>query len=99
MMVDPSRERGKREEHYREMAPRRRDARPAVRALMEERGERALVVRAPTMLSPHDFWSMKGYDACVVPREGEPVLICSRGSRRRDEAAPPGSQDVRYVRG
>ena len=44
-----------------------------VRALMGERGLDALVVRAPDdVLYLTNFWSMKGYDACVFPREASP---------------------------
>ena len=57
-----------------------------VRALMAERGVDALVVRAPdAILYLTNFWGMKGYDACVFPREGEPVLICLEASA--DDAA------------
>ena len=48
-----------------------------VRALMAEHELDALVVRAPdNVLYLTNFWGMKGYDAFVFPREGEPVLIC-----------------------
>ena len=48
-----------------------------VRALMAERGLDALVVRAPdNVLYLTNFWGMKGFDACVFPREGEPTLVC-----------------------
>jgi Xaa-Pro aminopeptidase len=48
-----------------------------VRALMERDGLDALVVRAPdNVLYLTNFWGMKGYDAAVFPREGDPVLIC-----------------------
>ena len=41
----------------------------------------ALVVRAPdNVLYLTNFWGMKGYDAVVFPREGEPVLICLEAS-------------------
>ena len=41
----------------------------------------ALVVRAPdNVLYLSNFWAMKGYDAVVFPREGEPVLICLEAS-------------------
>jgi Xaa-Pro aminopeptidase len=57
-----------------------------VRALMAERELDALVVRAPdAVLYLTNFWGMKGYDACVFPREGEPVLICLEASA--DDAA------------
>ena len=46
-----------------------------VRALMAEEGLDALVVRAPdNVLYLTNFWGMKGYDAVVFPREGEPTL-------------------------
>ena len=66
-----------------------------VRALMRERGLDALVVRAPdNVLYLTNFWGMKGYDAVVFPREGEPTLIClepsrgGRGAHRVDERRP-----------
>ncbi|HEX6838249.1 MAG TPA: aminopeptidase P family N-terminal domain-containing protein [Polyangia bacterium] len=52
-----------------------------VRALMGEHDLDALVVRAPdNVLYLTNFWGMKGYDACVFPREGEPVLITIEAS-------------------
>ena len=43
--------------------------------------EGAIVVRAPdNVLYLTNFWGMKGYDACVFPREGEPTLICLEAS-------------------
>jgi Xaa-Pro dipeptidase len=70
-----------------------------VRALMDEEGLDALVVRAPdNVLYLTNFWGMKGYDACVFPREGEPVLICLEASAE-DAARVAWTQDVRYVRG
>ena len=52
-----------------------------VRALMAEEELDALVVRAPdNVLYLTSFWGMKGYDACVFPREGEPVLLCLEAS-------------------
>ncbi|MGH2970886.1 MAG: M24 family metallopeptidase [Gaiellaceae bacterium] len=70
-----------------------------VRALMEEQGLDALVVRAPdNVLYLTNFWSMKGYDACVFPRDGEPVLICLEASAE-DAARTAWTEDVRYVRG
>jgi Xaa-Pro aminopeptidase len=70
-----------------------------VRALMAERELDALVVRAPdNVLYLTNFWGMKGYDACVFPREGEPVLICLEASAE-DAARTAWTDDVRYVRG
>jgi Xaa-Pro dipeptidase len=70
-----------------------------VRALMAEDGLDALVVRAPdNVLYLTNFWGMKGYDACVFPREGEPVLICLEASAEDAERAA-WTADVRFVRG
>jgi Xaa-Pro aminopeptidase len=70
-----------------------------VRALMAEEGLDALVVRAPdNVLYLTNFWGMKGYDACVFPREGEPVLICLEASADDAERAA-WTADVRFVRG
>jgi len=66
---------------------------------MEEDGLDALVVRAPdNVLYLTNFWGMKGYDACVFPREGEPVLICLEASAE-DAANAAWTSEVRYVRG
>jgi Xaa-Pro aminopeptidase len=47
-----------------------------VRALMKDQDVSALVVRAPdNMLYLTNYWCMKGYDAAIFPREGEPILI------------------------
>ena len=70
-----------------------------VRALLDEQELDALVVRAPdNVLYLTNFWGMKGYDACVFPRNGDPVLICLEASADdADRAAWTG--DVRFVRG
>jgi Xaa-Pro aminopeptidase len=69
------------------------------RALLAEAELDALVVRAPdNVLYLTNFWSMKGYDACVFPREGEPVLLCLEASAEdASRTAWPG--EVRLVRG
>jgi Xaa-Pro dipeptidase len=70
-----------------------------VRALMVEQELDALVVRAPdNVLYLTNFWGMKGYDACVFPREGEPVLICLEASEE-DASRTAWTSDVRFVRG
>jgi Xaa-Pro dipeptidase len=70
-----------------------------VRALMGDRGLDALVVRAPdNVLYLTNFWGMKGYDACVFPREGEPVLICLEASAE-DAGRTAWTGDVRFFRG
>jgi Xaa-Pro aminopeptidase len=70
-----------------------------VRALMAEHDLDALVVRAPdNVLYLTSFWGMKGYDACVFPREGEPVLITIEASEE-DAARMSWTDEVRLVRG
>jgi Xaa-Pro dipeptidase len=70
-----------------------------VRALMADEELDALVVRAPdNVLYLTNFWGMKGYDACVFPREGDPVLICLEASEE-DAARTAWTSDVRYIRG
>jgi Xaa-Pro dipeptidase len=78
----------------------RDDARLArVRALMAEREIDALVVRTPdNIVYLTNFWGMKGYDACVFPREGEPVLICLEASEA-DAARTAWTSDVRLFPG
>jgi Xaa-Pro aminopeptidase len=70
-----------------------------VRALLEEEGLDALVVRAPdNVLYLTNFWGMKGYEAVVFPREGEPTLVCLEASAE-DAARTAWTDDVRYLRG
>jgi Xaa-Pro dipeptidase len=70
-----------------------------VRALMAERELDALVVRAPdAILYLTNFWGMKGYDACVFPREGEPILICLEASAD-DAARTAWTSEVRLFPG
>src|SRR6476469_10107878 len=59
----------------------------------------ALVVRAPdNVLYLTSFWGMKGYDACVFPRESEPILITIEASEE-DAARTAWTEDVRLIRG
>ena len=70
-----------------------------VRALMAEEDLDALVVRAPdNVFYLSNFWGMKGYDAVVFPREGEPVLICLEASES-DADRTAWTTDVRFFRG
>ena len=82
------------------MTWRRDDAKLArVRALMEEEGLDTLVVRAPdNVLYLTNFWGMKGYDACVFPRNGEPVLVCLEASAE-DAERTAWTSEIRFVRG
>ena len=66
---------------------------------MAEQELEALVVRAPdNVLYLTGFWGMKGYDACVFPREGEPVLICLEPSDE-DAARTAWTEEVRLFAG
>jgi Xaa-Pro aminopeptidase len=70
-----------------------------VRALMAEHELDALVVRAPdNVLYLTNFWGMKGYDACVFPREGDSVLVCLEASEE-DAGRTAWTEDVRLFRG
>jgi Xaa-Pro dipeptidase len=70
-----------------------------VRELMAEQGLDAVVVRAPdNVLYLTNFWGMKGYDACVFPREGEPALITIEASEE-DAARTVWPGDVRLIKG
>src|SRR3954471_7738711 len=70
-----------------------------VRALLAEEALDALVVRAPdNVLYLTNFWGMKGYEAVVFPREGEPTLICLEASAE-DAARSAWTQDVRFLQG
>ena len=70
-----------------------------VRALMAEEGLDALVVRAPdNVLYLTNFWGMKGYEAALFPREGEPTLICLEASAE-DAERTAWTNDVRFLAG
>jgi Xaa-Pro dipeptidase len=70
-----------------------------VRALMAEADLDAIVARAPdNVLYLTNFWGMKGYDAVVFPREGEPTLITIEASEA-DAARTAWTDDVAFIRG
>jgi Xaa-Pro aminopeptidase len=70
-----------------------------VRALMAAHGLDAIVARAPdNVLYLTNFWGMKGYDAVVFPREGEPTLVCIEASAG-DAARVAWTSDVRLFAG
>ena len=70
-----------------------------VRALMAEEDVDALVARAPdNVLYLSNFLPMKGYDAVVFPREGEPALIALEPSED-DARRTAWTQDVRLFKG
>jgi Xaa-Pro aminopeptidase len=79
--------------------PRDEEKLDRVRALMAGHELDALVVRAPdNVLYLTNFWGMKGYDAVVFPRVGEPVLICLEASAD-DAARMAWTDDVRLFAG
>src|SRR6476646_2877432 len=66
---------------------------------MAEEDLDALVVRAPdNVLYLTNFWGMKGYDAVVFPREGEPTLIALEPSAG-DAERTAWTTDVRLFAG
>jgi Xaa-Pro aminopeptidase len=70
-----------------------------VRDLMAESKLDALVVRAPdNVLYLTNFWGMKGYEAVVFAREGDPTLICLDASAD-DAARTAWTDDVRFFAG
>ena len=70
-----------------------------VRALMTEQELDVLVVRAPdNVLYLTNFWGMKGFDAAVFPREGEPILVTIEPSAQ-DAAETAWTKEVRLVPG
>ena len=70
-----------------------------VRALMAEQELDVLVVRAPdNVLYLTNFWGMKGFDAAVFPREGEPILVTIEPSAQ-DAAETAWTKEVRLVPG
>ena len=70
-----------------------------VRSLMADQELDALVVRAPdNVLYLTNFWGMKGYEAVVFPRVGEPTLIALEPSAD-DAARMAWTEDVRFFAG
>jgi len=70
-----------------------------VRDLMKEQEVSALVVRAPdNVLYLTNYWCMKGYDAAVFPREGEPTLIALE-PQLADAQRNAWTKDIRLFKG
>jgi Xaa-Pro aminopeptidase len=70
-----------------------------VRALMKERDVTALVVRAPdNLVYLTNYWCMKGYDAAIFPREGEPTLIALE-PQQTDAERNSWTKDIRLFKG
>jgi len=70
-----------------------------VRTLMAEQELDALVVRAPdNVLYLSNYWSMKGYDVVVFPREGEATLVALE-PQRDDAERTAWTEDIRLFKG
>src|SRR6202142_3061375 len=69
-----------------------------VRALMTDQDMTALVVRAPdNVVYLTNYWCMKGYDAAVFPREGEPTLIALE-PQQADAERNSWTKDIRLFK-
>lgn len=67
-----------------------------VRKVMETRELDAIVVRAPdNVLYLTNYWTMKGYDLAIFPREGEPTLLVIE-PQFREAQRTAWNKDVRY---
>ncbi len=70
-----------------------------VRNLMVGADLDALVVRAPdNVLYLSNYWGMKGYEAVVFPRVGEPILIAMAPSQA-DAERTAWTEDIRFFPG
>jgi Xaa-Pro aminopeptidase len=70
-----------------------------VQYLMKDRDLSALVVRAPdNVLYLTNYWCMKGYDAVVFPREGDPTLIALE-PQQADAERNAWTKDIRLFKG
>ena len=70
-----------------------------VRAAMADQDLDALIVRAPdNVLYLTNFWGMKGYEAVVFPRAGEPTLVALEPSAG-DAARMAWTEDVQFFGG
>jgi len=69
-----------------------------VREMMARNNLDSLVVRAPdNVLYLTDYWTMKGYDIAIFPREGEPIL-CVIEPQFREAQRTAWNKDVRFFR-
>src|SRR6266853_1956685 len=66
---------------------------------MKDQEVSALVVRAPdNVLYLTNYWCMKGYDAVVFPREGDPTLIALE-PQLADAQRNSWTRDIRLFKG
>jgi len=69
-----------------------------VRQMMERQNLDAIVVRAPdNILYLTNYWTMKGYDLAIFPREGEPTLLVVE-PQFREAQRTAWTKDVRFFR-
>jgi Xaa-Pro aminopeptidase len=69
-----------------------------VREMMAKNDLDALVVRAPdNILYLTDYWTMKGYDIAIFPREGDPTLLVIEPQYREAQRSA-WNKDVRFFR-
>lgn len=69
-----------------------------VRQMMERHNLDAIVVRAPdNILYLTNYWTMKGYDLAIFPREGEPTLLVVE-PQFREAQRTAWNEDVRFFR-
>jgi Xaa-Pro aminopeptidase len=67
-----------------------------VRQMMERNSLDAVVVRAPdNILYLTNYWTMKGYDLVIFPREGDPTLLVIE-PQFREAQRTAWNKDVRY---
>jgi Xaa-Pro dipeptidase len=67
-----------------------------VREMMEREELDAIVVRAPdNVLYLTNYWTMKGYDLAIFPREGEPTLLVIE-PQFREAQRTAWNKDVRF---
>jgi Xaa-Pro aminopeptidase len=66
---------------------------------MKDQDLTALVVRAPdNLVYLTNYWCMKGYDAAIFPREGEPTLIALE-PQQADAERNSWTKDIRFFKG
>src|SRR5712664_1509760 len=69
-----------------------------VREMMERNDLDAIVVRAPdNVLYLTNYWTMKGYDLAIFPREGDPTLLVIE-PQFREAPLTAWNKDVRFFR-
>jgi Xaa-Pro aminopeptidase len=67
-----------------------------VRQMMDEQNLDAIVVRAPdNIVYLTNYWTMKGYDLAIFPREGEPTLLVIE-PQFREAQGTAWNKDVRF---